>query len=293
MGKRPLILLLVLALLLSAGCHLNPEEEKPGRLLAVATIFPVGDILTNLGGTSITLVTLLPPGASPHTYEPRMEQVKAVSSADLFIYVGAGLDDWALKLTAAGSPARVLELSSQINLEEGSPPGTDPHLWLDPVIVREQLCPLLVEELVRLLPERERKFRSNLTIYQEQLARLDQEIRRATSALRRRKFISMHSAWTYFAQRYNLQEVAAVTLSPGQEPSAARVTEVIELAIEQDVGAILAEPQLPTRLAERIAEESGCKLFIADPLGGSRLPGRDSYLGLMRYNLDLFRQALN
>ena len=74
-----------------------------------------------------------------------MEQVKAVSSADLFIYVGAGLDDWALKLTAAGSPARVLELSSQINLE--GPPGTDPHLWLDPVIVGAALSPL-VEELV-------------------------------------------------------------------------------------------------------------------------------------------------
>ncbi len=293
------VFLLIISLLLP-GCSLGRQEEQPASISAVSTIFPVGDILANLGGNSITVSSLLPPGASPHTYEPPVEQVKAISSASLFVYVGAGLDSWALKLAAAAkSPPLIIELSALVNLEDSDRhqdehgPGPDPHFWLDPVMVRDVICPLLAEELINLLPEKEEEIRSNLIRYQGKLTNLDQEIRSTTAAFRQRKFISMHSAWRYFARRYNLQEVAVVTISPGQEPSAGWVTEIIDTAVDNNIGAIFAEPQLPLSLAERIAEETGCRVFVADPLGGDQLPGRGTYLDLMRYNLNIFKQALN
>ena len=295
MQRKIAVALLLITLILCSGCT-PARHEQAAPVYAVSTIFPVGDILANLGGDDIAVLTLLPPGASPHTYEPPADQVRAISSADLFVYVGAGLDNWALKLaSAAQSPPLIIELSSSLELKDSNyhRESPDPHFWLDPILVRDMICPLLAEKLICLFPEKEGEFLSNLNSYQDKLTRLDQEIRTVTDTFSQRKFISMHSAWKYFARRYNLQEIEAVTASPGQEPSAGWITDVIEIMVENEVGTILAEPQFPINLAERIAEETGGQVLVIDPLGGEGLPGRETYLELMRFNLDIFKQALN
>ncbi|HHX86654.1 MAG TPA: zinc ABC transporter substrate-binding protein [Firmicutes bacterium] len=293
--RKLLVTVFLLAVgLLIPGCHPLPQREQTASITVVSTIFPVSDILCNLAGDTVAVSSLLPPGASPHTFEPSIDQVKSISSARLLVCVGAGLDSWSLKLAdATEPPILIIELASLANLETNLELGTDPHFWLDPLIVRDTICPLLAKELTNLLPEKKDEIQSNLNCYQGELTALDQEIRSVTTAFRQRKFISLHAAWKYFARRYDLEEVEVVTGSPGQEPSAGWVTEIIDTVINNNVGAIFAEPQLSLRLAERIAEETGAKLFVLDPLGGPQLPGRGSYLDLMRYNLNIFKAALN
>lgn len=315
---------LTLLLLFAAGCAGGaapdqPVQETQPAVKVVTTIYPLFDMVRQLGGDKVEVSYLLPAGASPHTYEPTMEQVRQLAQADLFVYIGAGLDDWALQLTEAANRELIMvELAETVTLLEtryyhleeaadqggqkedcpGCPgeahdhgPG-DPHFWLDPLIARDKICPRLSEALSSLLPEHAAYFAERLLEYQQQLTLLHEEFAAAAAGFSRRDFIAFHSAWQYLGQRYGLHEVAVIAEFPGQEPSAGWIAELIRLVKEKQISAILTEPQFSPALAERIAEESGIKVLVIDPYGGETVPGRETYLQLMRFNLGSFKQAL-
>ncbi len=299
-----------------------PGSDPAGgdsEINVVTTIYPLADIAGQLGGDMVNARHLLPAGASPHTHEPTVEQARLIDEADLFIYIGAGLDDWAVKLAEAAEPGPVmLDLSKEVDLIEAAPHRplveegeeinghnghdcqahdhdhgpVDPHFWLDPVLVREFVCPAVHEKLVTMAPGEEDYFDNNLEQYRGELSALDKEIRQTAAAFSRDRFIAFHSAWQYFARRYGLQEVAVIAEFPGQEPSAGWIAELSGLVEEENIGAIFTEPQFSPDLAERVAEESGSKVLVLDPIGGENISGRDSYLALMRYNLEIFQKAL-
>ena len=324
------ILSIVLMAILIFGCG-DGNIEAPDtagadeKVIVVTTIFPLADIVSELGGEMVEVNYLLPPGASPHTFEPTVEQARLVEQAGLFVYIGASLDDWAVRL--AGDPGTgpvmlnlsgevlLLEAVGHLGLEEADDGHQDcdhghdyddhedcdedcdhgpddPHFWLDPITVRDIICPAVHSELVKLAPGEEAYLKERLDYYQAELTELHEEIEAVTGSFTSHGFISFHSAWQYFGRRYNLQEVAVIADFPGQEPSAGWIAELVELIREEEVGAILAEPQFPAALAERIAEESGSRVLVIDPLGGEGVEGRESYIDLMRFNLEVFREAM-
>jgi ABC-type Zn uptake system ZnuABC Zn-binding protein ZnuA len=128
--------------------------------------------------------------------------------------------------------------------------------------------------------------------YQEKLERLHREIITTIDGFSRKKFISYHSAWNYFARRYGLEEIAAVEPFPGQEPSARWLAQLVHLAKEYQVDVLFAEPQLSSKTAKVIAGEIKGRVLILDPLGGAGIEGRECYLDLIRFNLEIFRVAL-
>jgi zinc transport system substrate-binding protein len=325
-GYLPLRKLIFLALILISvslvcGCVAgdNQVENDDQTMTVVTTIYPFADFIRQVGGEKVNVVYLLTGGASPHTYEPTVEQARLVSEAQLFIYCGAGLDDWAVGLAEAAGPDLILlDLSTKVQLldsalynrpdesehheenehhedaddHEHDHGPADPHYWLDPLIVRDSIIPAIHEELLQLNPTDEEYFNNNLEQYRNELTLLHEEIASAALVFRRDNFIAFHSAWQYFARRYNLREVAVIADFPGQEPSAGWLVELVELIQREDVAAIFAEPQFSAALAESIARDSGVPVVVVDPLGGDDLPGRESYLKMMRFNLDLFRSAM-
>lgn len=176
--------------------------------------------------------------------------------------------------------------------DAGSTGSVDPHFWLDPLIVRDEIAPQIAAALSRLAPEHTEAFQSNLARYQAQLSALDEEIRAAVSSFSQRRFISYHSAWGYFAHRYGLTEAATVAGFPGQEPSPRWLAQLVQLTRQLGVRVVFAEPQLSPRAAQAIAAEIGGQVVIMDPLGGDSLEGRDTYVNLLRFNLEALRQAL-
>ncbi|MDZ4133923.1 MAG: metal ABC transporter substrate-binding protein [Dethiobacteria bacterium] len=316
--------LIVLALFLISpglvfGCAggENQVQNDDQTITVVTTIFPFADFVRQVGGEKVKVVYLLTGGATPHTYEPTVEQARLVNEAQLFIYCGAGLDDWAVGLAEAAGPDLILlDLSTKVQLlesaiynrpvegghhednehhadaDEHDHGPADPHYWLDPLIVRDSVVPAIHEELLRLNPAAEEYFNDNLEQYCNELTLLHEEIASAALAFRRSNFVAFHSAWQYFASRYYLREVAVIADFPGQEPSAGWLAELVGLIHREDVAAIFAEPQFSAALAESIARDSGVPVVIVDPLGGDDLPGRESYLKMMRFNLGLFRSAM-
>lgn len=274
----------------------------------VATIFPVADLVRQIGRDAVQVTTLLPAGASPHTFEPAPEQVRAVAQAALFVEVGAGLDSWAEKLRAARSgPLAVVTLTAGLPLLQatpehgdphrgephgGEPHGGDPHVWLDPILVRDHCVPAILRALSQADPDRRALFQQGASELAAALTRLDVDIRAALAAVTNRNYVAFHAAWRYFGKRYELREVGVVESFPGKEASAREIAAVIEEARAAGVKAVLVEPQFNPRMAEQIAHDIGARLAVVDPLGGLELPGRTQYLDLMRYNMQAFAKAL-
>ena len=279
------------------------------KVRVVATIFPVADLVRQVGGEAVDVVTLLPPGASPHTFEPTPAQMREVAQARMFVRVGRGLDDWTDKLLAAGrADLAVVTLTEGLQLLPGGDDGHghdghgghdghaghggDPHVWLDPVLVRDHVVPKIVAQLTAVAPEERERVAAGAAALHAALTALDAEIRAALAPLPHRQYLAFHAAWRYFGARYDLHEVGVVEAFPGKEPSAREIARLVDRARAAKVRAVIIEPQMSPRVAEQVARDCGARTVVADPLGGAGLPGRAQYIDLMRYNVRAFAEAL-
>lgn len=292
-SRRRLAAALALAgALVAAGARMA-QAAPP---VVVATIEPVAMIVRELVRDPAAVSTLVPPGASPHHFDPRPSDVARLADAALLVAVGGELDRWAERLLgAAGRPIevlRLLEVPGADPLPAGGPGAAhDPHLWLDPIRVRDALAPAIAERLARLDPAGAADTAARLVDFQERLGRLDAEVR-ATLAGRGRAYVAFHAAWRYFGARYGLEEVGVVQEAPGEEPTPRELARLAEAARRAGVRAILVEPQLDPRVARILAAEFGGETVQVDPNGDPRDPERARYEALLRWNARAFARAL-
>lgn len=288
--------LLAAALLASAGCA-GPDapDDQP---TVVVTIFPVADLVAQVAGASIRVTTLLPPRASPATWEATPGQVRALTHAAGYVTVGGGLDGWLEDFPAGAARLTLtdgMELrnaghdhgSGQVDDASG-----DPHVWLDPILVRDELLPRIEAFLAGVFPEEAGGLAARRAMLADTLTRLDQEIRAVLRSTPRRSFVATHDAWSYFSARYGLESLGSIYERPGHEPSVRGMAMLVRAAREAGVDVILAEPQLAQSGARSLAVEIGASVRIVDPIGGPGLTGRESYTEMMRSNAREFARAL-
>jgi ABC-type Zn uptake system ZnuABC Zn-binding protein ZnuA len=287
--------IIVIVFFLAVSCIVASSAfARPLRV--VASIFPVGDMVKEVGGDRVTVQVLLPPGASPHVFEPTPGMAREVSQAGLFFEIGAGLDFWAEKLVKGVKPnIRVVVLSNGMKLlkeegEHGHEHGAgNPHVWLDPVLAME-----MVKKIQKVLAETDPPgaeiYRKRGADYIAKLKILDAEIRKTIATFTIKSFISFHPAWDYFAIRYGLTDAGVIEESPGEEPAPRKLESIVKAIRHYHIRAVFAEPQLNPKVADMIAHEAGVKVVMLDPIGG--LPGRMTYLELMRYDLRQMKDAM-
>ena len=129
-------------------------------------------------------------------------------------------------------------------------------------------------------------------LYLDELDKLDDLISKTVASFRIKKYVSFHASWDYFARQYGLQSVGVIEAAPGRNPTPVLIKNIIASIKKYDIQAVFAEPQLNPRAAEVIAKEALVKLLLLDPIGGPKIIGRDSYIGLMRYNLNVLKEAM-
>jgi zinc transport system substrate-binding protein len=290
---------LSLALLsLSAACGGEPPETPHvAPPLVVASIFPIGDVVRNLAGDAVRVEVLLPPGALPATWEVTPRQLRDVQATRIFFLVGGGLDEWVADVLEAteGDP-EAIRLTHGISLlaadhDHGHGTG-NPHVWLDPILVRDHIVPQISRALIGLAPEAEDALLLRAKAYSDSLSALDEEIREALAPLEGRSFVATHSAWTYFAARYGLEEAGVIHPKPGHEPGSREIAELMELAADREIRCVFTEPQVGEAAARALINELDIPSCTLDPLGDPDLQGRDSYLALLRFNTAMFRQGM-
>jgi zinc transport system substrate-binding protein len=263
----------------------------------------------------VDVEVLIPRGASPHVFEPTPEAFRKFAQTQLFVMVGAGLEFWAQKLITAttGDDLMIVKAIDGVHLlwvdehhhagqkhqaEDGEIShegdeyqGANPHVWLDP-LVGKSLAQAVTLALIELSPEHAQDLRQHLDRYLEKLNVLDETIQETVKQFQNKEFVAFHPAWSYFARRYGLVEVAVIQASPGREPTPKDLQKIIQTIEDYGIKAVFAEPQLNPSAASTIASEAGVKVLLLDPLGGSDLPGRDSYINLLDYNLEIMREAM-
>lgn len=287
-----------LSLLSLTGCR--PAEEQ-GKPIVVTSIAPLGDWIRKVGGEHLNVVVIVPPGASPHTFELRPQQLREAGDARLVVLMGGGLEYWDQELLAnVNEGIDVLRLSEGHELLQSGTRGNhrhdghdhgagNPHLWLDPVFAR-QAVGRIAASLSSVLPSLDTAFTRRADAYTAELETLDREIARRISTLRRRRFVGDHSSWVYFARRYGLTQVSVIEATPGREISARAMSDLINLMKRRQVSAIFANIRKSSNAADVLAEESGAAIALLDPIGGSQTA--EEYVPLMRYNLEEMLRVL-
>ncbi len=287
---------------LAAACA-PADVVREGPPLVVVTIFPVADLTARLAGDAVRVETLLPPRASPATWEASPSQIRLLASASAYVSVGAGLDGWLDDLGSVTEGVRTLRITDGMDLHaadhthgeghgHGDADGGDPHVWLDPILVRDGVLPRLEELLVGLAPDAADDLRDRAGALADSLTELDAWIARELAGAPRDGFVATHGAWGYFAERYGLEPMGSLYERPGHEPSAPGLARLVRGARDAGLTTVLAEPQLASSAALALAEELGATVTVIDPLGGPGLTGRESYLDMMRFNGRAFARAL-
>lgn len=291
--------LAALALLLAtvAACSGSASPPPPG-LRVVATTTVLADLVREVGGTRVSVTSLVPKGGVVETFDPRPRDVVEITEARLVVANGLGLDDWLSALaTDAGGTAPILRLGEgvpAVNYIEDPETGTpNPHLWLDVSLATEYVA-RIQDALAGADPAHAATYAANAAAYLARLRDLDAWARTEIGSIpaANRRIVSFHEAFPYFARAYGLEIVGVVVEVPGQDPSAGEVAALVDAIRAVGVKAVFAEAQFSGKLAQAIAEEAGVVVesqLYNDSLGD---PPVDTYEGLIRWDVERIVMAL-
>ena len=262
---------IVLALLAAggaAGCNSTPSET--GKVGVAVSILPQAEFMERIGGDKVDVTVMVPPGASPHSYEPAPSQLTALSKAAMYAKVGSGVEfelTWMDKLIAQNQDMLVVDCSQGIQLLDmtvGEEAGTkDPHIWMSPVNA-ETMVKNITDGLIKVDPDNQSYYEKNRDDYLAELAQLDTDIRSGLEGVTNRTFMVYHPSFGYFAAEYNLTMLAIE--DEGKEPTASGILHLIDEAKSLGIKVIFVEPQFNPQSAEVIANEIGGSVIYIDPL---------------------------
>lgn len=267
--------MLVLALGLLVGCQNKPSTDAK---VVVASIPPLAMIVRELVPDSVRVETLLPPGASPHTFELSPSMAADLEAAALVVRVGGDIDPWAERGTESWIFASSCPEESKVN----------PHVWVDPLLVAKAL-PSLSESLKKALPSEADVIARKSDEYAKALTLLDREVAQKLLFLKDKPIVVFHPSFNHFFRRYGIVVAGAVEENPGTEPSAKDMATLVDSARKKGVQLVLSEVQLPDGPAKVLAAEIGAKVAQSDPMGGT--DGRSSFADWLNWNVDQWVQA--
>jgi len=278
----------VLAGALGVACGQGSNATDSSQVKVTATLGLFRDLVQQVGGDRVTVSTLVPNSADPHTYEPPPIQIAKLSEAKLVVMNGLNLEAGLEKIIRenASSSATVLHLAA------GLPTLQDnPHLWLD-VQNGMTYVERIRDSLASVDPAGADVYRANADAYLAELRTVDTEVTAAVDSIppERRKLVTFHDAYPYLAHRYGLQIVGFVVESPGKEPSARQVSDLANAIRDQKVPAVFKEPQFSARVLDLAASDAGVQVCVlySDALDNNV----KTYVDLMRFNANELTRCL-
>jgi zinc transport system substrate-binding protein len=266
----------------------------------VASIAPVHSLAARVMQGAGVPYLLLPPGASPHDHALRPSDAAALERAALVFWVGPRLEPWLERpLTILAAGARVIQLAdtpglTRLALREGAvfeadDPETepadeaeiDPHLWLDPLNAKLWLG-AIAAALVEADPARRALYLANAGAARAELDALAAGIDARLAPLRGRPFVVFHDSFHYFGHRFGIEAAGAVALGDARAPGPARIARIRDRIRALGAVCLFREPQFRSALVATVAEGTGARIGLLDPLGASLPPGPDLYPELLR-----------
>lgn len=276
LGAMRVLPLLLVALCLLPGCE--PTTQDDGTIGIAVSVEPQAWLVERIGGDQFRVETLVPPGASPATYQVTDKQISRVMGCRTYIRIGVPFESgpWFSALAESDSLAvhdardsvRTRELEGHTcahGHDHHHHDHRDPHIWTSPATLAEMA--LATQAILDELDPDETRIAERavrLTALHDELTALDGELREVLAPLDGSAFIVFHPAWGYFADSYGLRQVAIEV--DGKAPSDAELTEVTELARDESIDVILVQPQFEGTSARAVADAIGGRVVEVDPL---------------------------
>jgi zinc transport system substrate-binding protein len=266
------------------------------QLDITVSILPQKYFVERIGGDTVEVNVMVEPGASPATYEPKPQQMKALSEAEAYVRIGVPFEKaWMSRIKGANEQMKMIDLTQGIERqpiaahehhgehdhdhnhnhseEEKETAQLDPHIWLSPELVKQQ-AKTIYTGLVELNPKQKDYYQENLEQFLADINALDENIEETLAELEQRTFMVFHPSWGYFAEEYNLEMVPIEV--GGSEPSAAELSQFIKQAKEEEISVIFVQPQFGVTSANAIAQSINAEVLQIDPLAENWLENMQS-----------------
>lgn len=254
------------------------------------SIAPQQYFVQKIGGDLVDVSVLVPPGADPHTYEPKPRQMAELAKTAVYFAVGIDFEKaWMKKIAATNPGMRIVHTDAGIEKmalaerhrahaketkdahghdathhhHEGAP---DPHVWLSPQLVKIQ-AKHITEALAAVDSANRTRYEENYTMFMQEIDALDAEFKSLFADRQGTRFMVFHPSWGYFAQAYGLEQVPIEI--EGKDPKLAQLKELIHHAKEHDIRVIFVQPQFSSKSAQMVSREIGGQVVAVDPLAGN------------------------
>lgn len=317
------ILFLLSACSNSSDSSTSTEESNKDSLTIYTTVYPLQYFAEQIGGDFVEVSSIYPPGSNEHTFEPTQKDMIQLAEADLFFYIGLGLESFvqSAEKSLAKENVKFVSVTEYIHEEkfhvsvghshddhhhheEDDYHGedehhhhgeVDPHVWLSPDLSKD-LALAIKNELVKFMPEHEQTFNDNYETLVKRLDELDEKFQTLANEASNKVFFVSHASFGYIAGQYGLTQIPVAGLNSQSEPSQKELTEIVKLAKEYKVGYILFEQNVSSKLTSIIQEEIGAEPLLLHNLSvltEEDIEANEDYFTLMEKNIDIFKTALN
>ncbi|WP_042354703.1 metal ABC transporter solute-binding protein, Zn/Mn family [Bacillus rubiinfantis] len=302
-----LSIILPLSFILSA-CTNEQTPKKNGQLLIYTTVYPLQYFSEQIGGKYVEVHTIYPPGADEHTFEPSQKDMLKLADADLFFYIGLGLEGFVdkAKETLKNEHVSLIPTAENLQLPEGDHEHEEesdhdhnsdknPHVWLDPVYAKE-LAAVIRDQLGKEQPNHKDYFEENYQKIAAELDDLNKQFETITAQAKHKQFIVTHAAFGYWTERYGIKQISISGLSTTNEPSQKALEKIISLADNEGLKYILFEQNVQSKLGEVVQREIAARALPVHNLAvltENNVNDKETYFSLMNKNLDTLKTALN
>ncbi|MDD1503879.1 zinc ABC transporter substrate-binding protein [Lysinibacillus sp. CNPSo 3705] len=335
MKKVFLLFLVTVLALFTAACGnksaTSKQSETKDKLTIYTTVYPLSYFAQRIGGDFVEVSSIYPAGANEHTFEPTQKDMMKLADADIFFYIGLGLEGFVenAKKTLANEDVTLVATADQVSDEKlavstghshddhededehghedhdhGHEDGhghedhdhgnVDPHVWLSPTISQD-LALSIKNTLVEKMPAQEATFTANYEALVKELQDLDNEFKAMADKAQEKTFFVSHAAFGYIAGQYGLKQVPIAGLNSQNEPSQKELTAIVDKANKLHIHYILFEQNVSSKLAEVIQKEVGAESLVLHNLSvltADDVKNNETYFTLMKRNIRTLNTAM-
>jgi zinc transport system substrate-binding protein len=256
---------------------LNSFANTSHSLSVVSSFFPIDEFVKKIGGDIVESSLLIPAGVEPHDFEPTINQIQTVDSADVLVYNGLGIESWVVKINTTNK----IDASEGLNASyvDKRNMTLDPHVWLDPLLAKKEVENIR-DGLMIIDPSNKDIYFNNAKIFLSELDNLDKAIRTDLESCKNRDFISFHNSFSYFAKQYGLNQHSISNVEPDAEITPTRLVEIINIAKTLGLSVIYSEELMDSRYASVVAQEiPNGKVLVLSPIEGLTKSEQDAGIG--------------
>lgn len=288
------IFFILLMILCVTGCGNKVDD---GKLKIVTSFYPIYidaiNIVGNIDGVEVINLTE-PQTGCLHDYQLTTEDMKTLEDADIFIVNGLGMENFLEKVTGNQKDLKIINASDYeeiYTLKDGD--EINPHVWMSVTYAMHQVK-AITSQLCAADPNHAEIYKKNALDYLNKLSTLRDEMHLKLDNLPNKEIITFHEAFPYFAEEFKLKIAGVIEREPGTEPTPREITEIIKIVNSLPVKVLFTEPQYSPKAAETIANETGAKIFVLDPVTtGESIPeNADDYIIKMKKNAEILADAL-